>query len=78
MIAPDVEELYRRYVRALSPAKRLQLVARVAQDLAEPADDLVQPQRSLLELEGLGAAIWHGVDAQSYVDDLRREWDHRQ
>jgi hypothetical protein len=32
---------------------------------------------SLLELEGLGAELWHGVDAQEYVDELRREWDHR-
>jgi hypothetical protein len=28
-------------------------------------------------LEGLGAEIWTGIDAQRYVDDLRREWDHR-
>jgi hypothetical protein len=31
--------------------------------------------RSLLELEGLGAEIWEGVDAQEYVDELRDEWE---
>jgi hypothetical protein len=32
---------------------------------------------SLLELEGLGAEIWEGIDAQEYVNQLRSEWDHR-
>jgi len=35
------------------------------------------PRRSILELEGLGAEIWAGVDAKQYVDELRDEWDHR-
>ncbi len=34
-------------------------------------------QRSLMELAGLGAEIWQGVDAQDYVSQLRSEWDHR-
>lgn len=33
--------------------------------------------RSLLELEGLGAEIWNGVDAQDYVNALRDEWETR-
>jgi hypothetical protein len=37
----------------------------------------VPRQRSLLELEGLGAEIWRGIDAQDYVNELRKEWDHR-
>lgn len=32
---------------------------------------------SILDLEGLGAEIWHGIDAQEYVNQLRNEWDHR-
>jgi hypothetical protein len=35
----------------------------------------VQQQRSLLELEGLGAALWQEIDAQHYVEELRQEWD---
>ena len=76
MIARDVEDLYRRHIRSLPRAKRLQLLARVAQDLAESRSPEPESSRSLSELEGLGAEIWAGIDAQKYVDDLRREWDH--
>jgi hypothetical protein len=53
----------------LSPpprAVRLQLLARVARDLAV-VDATDQSEHSLLELEG--------IDAQQYVNDLRDEWD---
>jgi hypothetical protein len=35
------------------------------------------PPRSLLELEGLGAELWEGLDAQERVNRLRNEWNHR-
>lgn len=35
------------------------------------------PPRSLLELEGLGAELWEGLDAQERVNLLRNEWNHR-
>ncbi len=49
-------------------------------DLEQQGND--QPKHSIMELEGLGAEIWkdeHGdlIDAQEYVNELRREWDHR-
>ena len=34
-------------------------------------------KRSILELRGLGKEIWEGVDAQAYVEGLRKEWDPR-
>jgi len=34
-------------------------------------------RRSILELEGLGAEIWAGVDPKQYINELRNEWDHR-
>jgi len=34
-------------------------------------------KRSIMELYGLGEEIWQGMDAQEYVNELRREWDHR-
>ena len=37
--------------------------------------DETRQERSLLELEGMGAEIWKGLDAQAYVNDLRQEWD---
>lgn len=32
-------------------------------------------QRSLLELKGLGAEIWDGIEAQEEVNKLRDEWE---
>jgi hypothetical protein len=51
------------------------LVELIARDLAAASE--APRQRSLLELEGLGAEIWQGIDAQEYVNELRKEWDHR-
>jgi hypothetical protein len=31
--------------------------------------------RSILELQGLGKAIWAAVDAQEYVNKERASWD---
>lgn len=39
------------------------------------AQDSDRPKRSLLELKGLGASLWNGIDIQEYVDALRNEWD---
>lgn len=73
----DVEKLYEQHIKALPPADRLQLLATIARDLAEsPPTDAPEAQ-SLLDLEGLGAEIWSGVDAQEYVDALRQVWDQR-
>lgn len=32
-------------------------------------------RHSVMELEGLGAEIWKGVDAQEYVRKERASWD---
>ena len=32
-------------------------------------------RRSILDLEGMGQEIWEGIDAQEYVNQLRREWN---
>jgi hypothetical protein len=39
----------------------------------EPA---ITPRR-WLELRGAGKDIWHGIDGQEYVDQMRDEWDER-
>ena len=31
--------------------------------------------RSVLELEGLGAEMWNGIDAQEYVSRERASWN---
>ena len=71
-----VEELYERYIKHRPSEERLRLVEITAHDLARsqevPADP---PKRSIMELHGLGAADWKGIDAQGYVNKLRDEWD---
>jgi hypothetical protein len=49
----------------------------IAHGLEAPIGRDLSPSRSLLELEGLGAEIWLGSDAQADVDELRGEWDER-
>jgi hypothetical protein len=72
-----IEQLYEQQIKRLPAAERLRLVAMIAHDLATATTADVPRQRSLLELEGLGADIWGGIDAQEYVNELRKEWDHR-
>jgi len=62
-------------MKPLPPETRLQLIAMIAQDLASTYADEQTPVRCILELEGLGAEIWSGIDVQEYVDELRDEWE---
>ena len=75
MIDADVEELYARHIKPLPREAQLRLLAKVAENLAATSDE--PAKHSLLELEGLGAEIWEGIDAQEYINELRAEWDHR-
>ncbi len=76
-----LNDLYEHQIKRRSVHERLRIAQWILKDLAgadiSSEADVVRPQRSLLELEGLGAEIWEGVDAQAYVDQLRSEWDHR-
>jgi hypothetical protein len=77
-VATDLEKLYSQHIKPLPPADRLRLLALMAQGLTDQeAPDEARPKRSILELHGLGAEIWEGIDAQEYVNQLREEWDHR-
>ncbi len=61
--------------RQLSVAQRKQLIALLVDSLT--VQQAPAGPRSVLELEGLGAELWRGVDAQTYTDALRTEWDER-
>lgn len=71
----NLEELYTQHIKPLPRDEQLRLVAKVAENLAASSEE--KPRRSIMELHGLGAEIWEGVDAQEYVNELRAEWDHR-
>lgn len=70
-----IEQLYQQYIRPIPITEQLALISLISEKLIGQSQAI--KQRSLLELEGLGAGIWQGVDAQQYVDELRNEWDHR-
>ena len=74
-MATAAENIYEQYIKGLSSAEQLHLVSLITRQLA--ASQAYSPQRSLLELEGLGADIWQGIDAQAYVEEIRKEWDGR-
>lgn len=74
MTTTELDQIYERQIKPLPRALQLQLLARIAQDLAA-TDQIDEPEVSLLELEGLGAEIWQGIDLQQYVNELRDEWD---
>ena len=74
----NIETIYQQHIKPLSHDEQLKLLAKIAEELANDKKENEQPKkRSLLELEGLGAEIWEGIDAQEYVNELRDEWEHR-
>ncbi len=74
----NIEAIYQQHIKPLSVDEQLKLLAKMAAELANGKEkDESLEKRSLLELEGLGAEIWEGIDAQKYVDELRNEWEHR-
>jgi hypothetical protein len=70
-------ELYERHIKSLPSSEQLQLVELIAKNIASTTENARPKTRSIMELEGLGAEIWEGIDAQEYVNELRKEWDHR-
>ena len=61
-------------IPSLSLEERKQLIHALVDSLGET---VAAKPYSILELEGLGAEIWEGMDAQEYINQLRQEWDDR-
>jgi hypothetical protein len=61
---------------SLSREEKLRLIRELtartegSEEKTGPAKD-----RSILELSGLGAEIWNGIDAQEYVRSERASWN---
>jgi hypothetical protein len=75
MATKHVEEIYEEHIKGLPLVDRLRLVELIAHGLASIIGRDTPHYRSLMELEGLGAEIWQGIDPQAYVNKLRKEWD---
>jgi hypothetical protein len=76
MISPNIQEIYERHIKPLSPSERMRLAELIANEAVE-TERRQTGKRSITELHGLGAEIWKGIDAQEHVNELRKEWDHR-
>ena len=73
----NIETLYEQHIKPIPVAKQLELISLISKKLVGRSKPESKKTRSLLELEGLGAEVWKGIDGQQYVDDLRNEWNHR-
>jgi hypothetical protein len=61
-------------IQSLTPEEQLTLLEIISVNLKKTW----KPERtrhSIMELEGLGAEIWQGIDAQDYVRKERESWD---
>jgi hypothetical protein len=61
-------------IKALKPEEQLSLVEIISARLKKTLRRK-KAKHSILELEGLGAGIWGGIDAQQYVRNEREAWD---
>ncbi|MBI4704088.1 MAG: hypothetical protein HY744_23515 [Deltaproteobacteria bacterium] len=75
-IEPDIDKIYEEHIRDLPAREQLRLLAVIAERVAQSSRPDSKRTR-LTDLEGVGAEVWTGVDAQAYVDELRAEWDRR-
>ena len=77
MAAKKVSLTYDDYVRGiqgLRPEEQLSLVEIISTTLKKTLGRK-KIKHSVMELEGLGADIWKGIDAQEYVRKERESWD---
>ncbi len=58
---------------SLSREEKLRLVRELSVHMEERKS--ADTERSVLELAGLGAEIWNGIDAQEYVRSERAAWN---
>lgn len=67
-------EDYRRGLSGLS-REELEMLLNIVSDYLLGVRAQPPSRRSLLELDGLGAEIWRGLDAQEYVNHERDSWN---
>ncbi len=65
---------YAKGIMFLTPDEQMKLMELILSAL-RPAFQKTQSLHSIMELEGLGAEIWKGIDAQEYVNRERESWD---
>lgn len=76
-MALSADEIYAKHIKSLPVRERIRLLELTARGLTSSTRNITQKKHSLLELEGLGAEIWQGIDAHEYINKLRAEWDEK-
>jgi hypothetical protein len=66
-----------REAESLSRDEQSQLIKLLLDKVLSSSDAQPSKIRSLRELRGLGKEIWEGIDAQTYINQQRDEWDNR-
>jgi len=64
---------YIKGILSLKPEEQLSLVEMISANLKRTLKKR-RVKHSIMELEGLGADIWKGIDAQEYVCKERESW----
>ena len=65
---------YARGIKSLNIDEQLTLLEIISTRLKKTIGKR-RKKNSIMELEGLGADIWKGIDAQDYVHKERESWD---
>lgn len=71
---PTSYDDYIREIQNLKPEEQLKLLEMISAGLRKTLRKK-RVKHSIMELEGLGADIWQGIDAQEYVREERESWD---
>jgi hypothetical protein len=62
-----------RRAQRLTPAEQLELLQELAALVRRQVP--IEAGQSIMRLQGLGKAVWQGVDAEEYVDQERSSWN---
>jgi len=63
-----------RTVKKLSVADQLKLISLISEDISHQALERTQ-RHKLMDLAGVGAELWEGIEAQEYVRQERESWE---
>ncbi len=62
-----------RLTKGLNLPEQLQLLEALTRMVRHQVEKT--ESHNIMDLEGLGAEIWQGIDAQDYVNQERASWD---
>jgi len=71
-VTPSYED-YVKGIKELKPEEQLNLVEIISAQLKKSLAEK-KIKHNIMELEGLGADLWKGIDAQEYVRKERDSW----